>query len=113
MNGNGERMPLLSANDVRWVVNDNGELGVEVNGQCFFCYKGESIQYDDDPTHDDGRPIMVRQIGKREFGETVWPMSWMSAGRREDSYAVEVENHEGLSEGDHDDRRWKWKPLGG
>ena len=105
--------PLLSADDVRWVVNDGGELGVEINGQYFFCYKGESISYDDEPTHDDGSPIMVRQIGKREFGETVWPVSWMVSGRRDHRYAVEVEYHAGLSDGTPDDPRWQWKPLGG
>lgn len=103
---------VLSANDVRWVVNDNGELGVEINGQHFFCYKGESLEYED-ATHDDGSPIMVRQIGKREFGETVWPVSWMESGGCEDRYAVEVEYHEGLSDGEPDDPRWQWKPLGG
>lgn len=77
-----------------------------------FCYKGESLEYED-ATHDDGSPIMVRQIGKREFGETVWPVSWMESGGCEDRYAVEVEYHEGLSDGEPDDPRWQWKPLGG
>jgi len=100
----------LSADDVRWVVNDNGELGVEIDGQHFFCYKGRSLQYSNG-THDDGSPMMVRQVGKREFGETIWPLSWMDAGKREDKYSVEIEYNEGLSDGEPDDPRWLWKPL--
>lgn len=101
----------LRAQDVHWVVNDNGELGVEIQGQFFFCYKGESISYSDDPTHDDGTPILVRGIGKREFGETVWPVSWHRAGKSEDRYTKELEYHFNLSFGPPNDERFKWKPL--
>lgn len=101
----------LAPEDVRWVVNDSGELGVEINGQHFFCYKGRSICYAETPTHDDGSLILVRQVGKREFGETVWPDLWHRAGKRENRYTEEVANHEGLSDGEKDDPRWQWKPL--
>lgn len=46
-----------------WVVNDLGELGVEIDGRYFFLYKGHSIEY----TREDGRRF--RPVGKREFGE--------------------------------------------
>lgn len=52
--------------DVQWIVNSSGELGVLIHtGEgpvAFFCYKGEALRYSD--------PIVVRRVGKREFGET-------------------------------------------
>jgi len=56
----------------KWVVNDIGELGVFVNGQYYFLYKGESLQYETG-LHDNGLPMYVRPVGKREFGEVCWP----------------------------------------
>jgi len=93
---------------VHWVVNNLGELGVRVLGRCYFCYKGESIVYGGD---DDDVPMLVRNIGKREFGETVWPMSWINQGRREDNYSVELQYTEGLSAGSPDNPKYKWMPL--
>jgi hypothetical protein len=55
----------LLEEDVEWVVNSIGELGVKVNDQLFFMYKGRSLCYDGDPT------MYYRLVGKREFGETV------------------------------------------
>tara|TARA_Y100001973_G_scaffold46148_1_gene68846 strand:+ start:5227 stop:5541 length:315 start_codon:yes stop_codon:yes gene_type:complete len=52
-----------------WVVNDMGELGVEVNGNVYFMYKGESLEYAEGK-RDDGTPILYRTVEKREFGET-------------------------------------------
>ena len=101
----------LTTDYVRWVVNDMGELGVEIHGQFFFCYKGASISYADDPKHDDGSPILVREVGKREFGETVSPLSWHKAGRSEERYSVELVYTPGLSFGEPDDPRYKWRPL--
>jgi len=97
--------------DVRWVVNDMGELGVKIHEQFFFCYKGQSISYADNPTHEDGTPILVREVGKREFGETVWPLSWQVAGRSEDCYTVETVHTPGLSYGKPDNPDYKWTPL--
>ena len=76
----------MTEDDVKWIVNDLGELGVEVNGRCFFLYKGESYEYGKDGlakngvcVHDDGRPMHYRQVGKREFGETCHPIGCLKA----------------------------------
>lgn len=63
----------MSEDVPNWVVNDIGELGVEVGGRFFFCYKGHSLEYRNGK-HDDGTPMLWRPVGKREFGETVWPV---------------------------------------
>lgn len=95
-----------------WVVNDNGELGVEVSGRYYFLYKGESLEYADGK-HDDGTRMRVRRVGKREFGETQWPAKWLAAGRREDSYTEELVYNPGLSFGSADDPNYQWRPLPG
>ena len=91
--------------DVHWVVNDTGELGVEISGRYFFLYKGESLEYKDGK-HDDGKPMLVRRVGKREFGEVCHPISWIMSGRSQERYDVEVISHfQPLPD------EWKWKPL--
>jgi hypothetical protein len=67
-------MNEINADSIEWIVNDSGELGVRVNGRCFFQYKGRSIEYNG--FHDDGTPMMVRRIGKREFGESCYPLQF-------------------------------------
>ncbi len=59
--------------DVQWVVNDLAELGVKVGDDYHFLYKGESIIYKNG-LHDDGTPMHVRPVGKREFGECCHPV---------------------------------------
>ncbi len=92
-----------------WVVNDNGELGVEVGGRYYFLYKGRSLEYED-ATHDDGTPMQVRMVGKREFGETQWPAKWLEAGRRMDRYTQELTYTPGLSFGTPEEGAWKPLP---
>ncbi len=64
----------LKEEDVQWIVNDLAELGVMINGQAFFLYKGESLVYES-ARHDDGKPMYYRPVGKREFGECCHPIN--------------------------------------
>lgn len=74
----------LRAEKPEWIVNDNAELGVMVNGRAFFLYKGRSLEYED-AKHDDGSRMMYRPVGKREFGECCHPLDMKSMP---DRYAV-------------------------
>lgn len=102
-------METILADDLTptWIVNDSGELGVKVGNRFFFLYKGHSLEYKDGK-HDDGTPIMWRIVGKREFGETQWPDSWIRAGRREDRYTVELEPGVGVTKMPPEA---SWQPL--
>ena len=101
----------MTNSKVHWVVNDNGELGVLVDGEYYFLYKGGSLQYGDDlqgrsddgiALHDDGTPMYVREVGKREFGETVRPVeSLLAKWRHTERYMEPLV-------GDDPPR---WKPL--
>ena len=71
---------VLGEDDVEWVVNDNAELGVRIRGQCFFLYKGNSLVYET-AKHDDGTPMFVRTVGKREFGECCHPINYSDPSR--------------------------------
>ncbi|MFC1751660.1 hypothetical protein ACFLY5_00755 [Patescibacteria group bacterium] len=62
----------LSAEEVEWVVNDIGELGVRIYGRSYYLYKGKSLVYRG--THDDGSPMRERPVAKREFGEVCRPL---------------------------------------
>lgn len=69
----------LGAEEVVWVTNDNAELGVRIGDQCFFLYKGRSLIYEDG-LHDDGSPMHVRPVFKREFGECAHPLNRIREG---------------------------------
>ena len=60
----------IEAKDVEWVTNRYCELGVRINGRSFFLYKGDSLEYKNGLTDEDGLPVNIRKVGKREFGET-------------------------------------------
>ncbi|MCA9366982.1 hypothetical protein KC887_01810 [Candidatus Kaiserbacteria bacterium] len=64
----------LPAEEVRWVVNNLGELGVRVGDTSYYLYKGESIIYTQ--PNDDGTTMMERSVLKREFGEVCRPHGW-------------------------------------
>lgn len=114
----------MNKNDVLWIVNDIGELGVCVNGRYFFLYKGRSIEYganeDEDNVrdgkivHDDGTPMLFRIVGKREFGETCQPLPryrdrW--PGGQGAKYLEPLLFTPGLSFGDPKDGEWKPLPA--
>ena len=106
------------AKDPEWVVNDLGELGVKVNGRFFFLYKGYSLEYgketgqqkDGVALHDDDTPLLYRMVGKVEFGETCWPVQWVTRGFREDRYTQDLKFEPGLSDGKPEDALWKPLP---
>lgn len=99
-----------------WIVNDFGELGVKVGGRFFFLYKGGNIEYGSDTEgetalHDDGTQMRYRIVGKREFGETCWPLKWVIQGHGETRYDVNITYHQGISFGNPEDGEWKPLPA--
>lgn len=95
----------IGPDDVEWVVNDLAELGVRINGRCFFLYKGYSLEYNG--LHDDGSTMMVRPVGKREFGECCRPPGFECLAPR---YIRELTYHPGLSFGTKEDGAWTPMP---
>ena len=63
-----------------WIVNEYSELGVMVNGICYFLYKAGNIVYED-AIHDDGSPLHIRPLFKREFGECCLPFDTSTFGQ--------------------------------
>lgn len=102
--------PAVQVPEPKWIVNDLGELGVQVDGRCFFLYKGESLEYESG-LHDDDSPMLYRIVGKREFGETQFPQKWITAGRSEDRYTEKLLYIEGLSFGKPEDGDWMPLPA--
>lgn len=62
-----------------WVVNNNGDLGVYVNNQYYFLYKGDSLVYENeyDSNGDKKFRMRVRRVEKREFGESCNPVKFV------------------------------------
>lgn len=95
----------------KWIVNDNGELGVKVGERFFFMYKGDNLEYEDG-VHGDGTPVRWRGIGKNEFGETCWPKEWTARGYRgKERYTLELKYVPGLSFGEPGDFDWRDLPV--
>jgi hypothetical protein len=92
-----------------WIVNDLAELGVKIGERFYFLYKGNNIEYEDGK-HDDGSPMLWRIVGKREFGEVCHPASVYRTNVIPDRYTVELQYHEGLSDGKPEDGAWKPLP---
>ena len=78
----------LKSSDLRWVVNSEGEIGVQIDGRAFFCRYGRSLEYAKpemaDDTYDTAgrnraglvknqvlgeRPVFVREVGRLELGQ--------------------------------------------
>lgn len=67
----------LTNDDVKWVVNEYGELGVRIHGKNYYLYKGESYTCDIFESCDgsgEQRPMRWRPVEKREFGEVCLPL---------------------------------------
>jgi hypothetical protein len=107
----------------KWIVNDQGELGVMVAGRAFFLYKGRNIEYGVDgigeskngvALHEDGTPMMYRMVGKREFGETCQPVQQFRdrwPGGQGAKYLEPLVYTPGLSFGHPEDGAWKPLPA--
>ena len=63
------------SDQVEWVVNSIAELGVKVNGEYYFLYKGDSIIYKNEEDRGNGM-LQVRPVFKREFGECCHPINY-------------------------------------
>lgn len=59
--------PTKEEQEIMFVVNNYGEFGVKLNstGRIYFLYKGEALRYTNGPN------MKYRQVGEREFGETL------------------------------------------
>jgi hypothetical protein len=87
----------LTKDDVEWVVNDMGELGVKIKDQFFFLYKSRS--------YEGGR--LWRYAGKREFGECAHPVEFYRPGRmKPDNYVGYWEDAEGETADQWQDLPW-------
>lgn len=67
------RVRQITLDDIEWIVNDMGELGVKVGDTLAFLYKGRSYLGGD----------KWRYVGKREFGECCHPRSLPENGSKE------------------------------
>lgn len=64
----------IPAEEVLWVVNDLGELGVRIGRTSYFLWCGKSFVYKD--THEDGQVMQQRLIRRREFGDACHPLGF-------------------------------------
>lgn len=100
-----------SEQPIEWVVNSYGELGVSLRGRHFFFYKGRSLEY----SGEDAEGVMVRPVGKREFGEVCRPLDCLKVengilyDRTPLPYVQELFYIPGLSDGQPGD--FDWRPL--
>lgn len=86
--------------DVEWIVNDMGELGVKINDQFFFLYKGYSYR--------DGKKW--RHVFKREFGEICYPWDIRHISGETYNIKPQVEDYVGYHGEDFSE--WKDIPKG-
>jgi hypothetical protein len=90
--GHSRKLPQLEAEDVQWVVNDDGELGVKIGDQLFFLYKGESLA--PGGLRDDGSPKLWRNVQKREFGESCHPVAFDRPCDHSEGWYAETDGNE-------------------
>lgn len=89
----------MNTEEVQWVVNDLGELGVKVAGQFFFLYKGESLSYGPAPEHGNGEPMRYRPVFRREFGECCHPINYAHPGRNGEVFLTDSDQWRPIIEG--------------
>lgn len=68
----------LTADQVKWVVNDQADLGVKIGDQIFFFYRGRSLV--PSAKYDTGEPRKYRPVGGQEFGDSIHPILQDSDG---------------------------------
>jgi hypothetical protein len=95
------RLDGESVDEPNWIVNDAGELGVEIRGRCFFLYKGHSIEYSGLAEDGDESILRYRSVEKREFGECCHPADWTLKNR---TCAPDMTMREWAD-------RYDWRPL--
>jgi len=55
----------------KFIINDSREFGVRILGiNCYYYKRSSPIIYDGD-SHDDGGPMLWREVSHREYGESL------------------------------------------
>ncbi len=86
---------------IEWIVNQYGELGVMVNGKCWFFYKGLVIK----PAKD----VLFRSVTTREFGNEVKAETELSEDDLRNGEYVSVEYEKTRCTGARE--YWTWQPV--
>lgn len=87
----------IGEDDVIWIVNNFGELGVKIGSRKFFLYKSYSYI----------GGAYYREVGKREFGECAHPIMWNKPNGRND-WEKEAGLYSGIG---NSCKEFEWKKI--